>query len=65
MPSGVDQEGDDLVVATERCDVLERQVDRPGEPARATQRSQLLELSLMAGHGTTLDERADPALGSG
>jgi hypothetical protein len=63
--SGVGQDGDDLVVAPERGDVLERQVHGPGQPTRATQRAQLVELSLAASHGTTLDERADPALGSG
>jgi hypothetical protein len=65
LPGGVDQEGDDLIVAPERGDVLERQVDGPGEPTRATQRAQLIELSLVASHGTTLDQRADPALDSG
>ena len=57
MLERVQERGDDLPVASERREVLERQVDRPTDASGAAQRSQLVELALMACHDT---ERGRP-----
>ena len=53
---------DDRVVTPELGEVLEREVDRPGHPARAAQGTELVELSFAAVHSPMLQRRADPAL---
>ena len=55
---------DDLVVASEMGEVLERQVDRPGNSAYGTQGSKLVELSLTTAHASTIHGRADAPLHS-
>jgi hypothetical protein len=62
---GPSEQVDDLVVSPEVGEVLERQVDRSGHSAKGTQVSKLVELSLTAGHATTIHPRADAPLHSG
>jgi hypothetical protein len=59
---GPSEEVDDLVVPPEVGEVLERQVDRPDHASSGTQVSKLVELSLAAGHATTIHLRADAPL---
>ena len=56
---GLGEEVDDVFVAPEGGEVFERQVHRPGHLTRRAQRSQLVDLSLMAGHERTVPLRAD------
>ena len=53
---------DDLLVAPEVDEVLERQVDRTEYRADGAQLAQLGELSFTAGHVTTILPRADAPL---
>ena len=53
---------DDLAVAPEVGEVLERQVDRSDYCASGTQVAELVELSLTAGHAATIHPRADAPL---
>jgi hypothetical protein len=53
---------DDLLVAPEVDEVFERQVNRPDYRANGTQVAKLVELSLSAGHATTIHPRADAPL---
>ena len=50
---------DDLVVSPEVGKVLERQINRPANSAGCTQVSKFVEVSLTAGHATTIHPRAD------
>jgi hypothetical protein len=59
---GQGQQLDDLVVAPEVGEVLEGQVDRMHHRAGRTQVAKLVELSLTAGHATTIHPRADAPL---
>jgi hypothetical protein len=61
---GPSEQVDDLVVSSEVGEVLERQVDRPDHSASGTQVSKLVELSLTAGHATTIHPCADAPLHS-
>jgi hypothetical protein len=62
---GPSEQVDDLGVSPEVGEVLERQVDRSGHSASGTQVTKLVELSLTAGHATTIHPRADAPLHSG
>ena len=53
---------DDLVVAPEVGEVFERQVDRTDYCTSGAQVAKLIELSLTAGHATTIHPRADAPL---
>jgi hypothetical protein len=59
---GPSEQVDDLPVSPEVGEVLERQVDRSGHSAIGTEVSKLVELSLTAGHATTIHPRADALL---
>ena len=61
---GVGEHFDDLVVAPEVGEMLERQVDRPHHRAGAAQVAKLVGLSLSEGHVTTIHPRADAPLHS-
>ena len=61
---GPSEEIDDLVVSPEVGEMLERQVDRAGHSAGRTQVSELVAMSLTAGHATTIHPRADARLHS-
>ena len=62
---GLREQVDDLAVAPEVGEVLERQVDRTDYCANGTQVAKLVELSLTAGHVATIHHCADAALHSG
>lgn len=51
------QEGDDLVAVPEPGDVVERQVHGVRDPTGAAQSVELVELSLSAGHASTMRRR--------
>ena len=51
---GLGEEVDDTVVTPEGGEVFERQVNRPGNVTRGAQRSQLVDLSLLAGHARSV-----------
>ncbi len=53
---------EDLAVAPEVGEVLERQVDRTDDRAGGAQVAKLVELSLTAGHATTIHPCADAPL---
>lgn len=53
------EEVDETVVTPEGGEVLERQVNRPGSVTRGAQRSQLVDLSLLAGHARSVPPPAD------
>jgi len=59
---GPSEHVDDLVVPPEVDEVLECQINRPDHSASGTQVSKLVELSLTAGHATTIHPRADAPL---
>ena len=59
---GVGEQVDDVVVSPEVGEVFERQVDRTDHRAGAAQVAEFVELSLSAGHATTIHPRADPPL---
>jgi hypothetical protein len=62
--NGSAEQVDDLVVAAEVGEVLEGQVDRTDDFASGTQVAELVELSMSAGHATTIDPLADAPLHS-
>jgi hypothetical protein len=62
---GPSEQVNDLVVPPEVGEVLERQINRPDHSTSGTQVSKLIELSLTAGHATTIHSRADAPLHSG
>ena len=53
------EEVDDALITPEGGEVLERQVDRPGNLTSGAQRSELVDLSLLAGHERSVPPRAD------
>lgn len=53
------EEVDDTLVTPEAGEVLERQVNRPGNLTSGAQRSQLVNLSLLAAHAHNVPPRAD------
>ena len=55
---------DDVVVPPEVGEMLERQVDRTDHSAGGTQVSELVAMSLTAGHGSTIHLCADAPLDS-
>jgi hypothetical protein len=62
---GIDRGGEqreDGVISTEHREVLEREVDGARDDAGAAQFAQLVELSLAAGHDTTMRRSADRTL---
>jgi hypothetical protein len=61
---GLGEHLDDLVVAPEVDEVLERQVDRAAHGAYGTEIAKLVGLSLTAGHVTTIHPRPDAPLHS-
>jgi len=58
------EHGDDLVVSPELGEVLERQVDRPAHSTGGAQCLKFVEMSLTAGHATTIHPYADAPLHS-
>jgi hypothetical protein len=56
------EEPNDLVVAPEADEMFVRQVDRTDYCASGTQVAKLVELSLTAGHVTTIHPHADAPL---
>jgi hypothetical protein len=56
------EQGNNLVVAPEVDEVFERQVDRTDYCTSGTQVAKLVELSLTAGHATTIHPRPDAPL---
>jgi hypothetical protein len=61
---GLCEQVDDLVVSPEAGEVFKPQVDRTDQSASGTQISKLVQLSLTAGHATTIDPPADAPLHS-
>lgn len=59
------EQGDDVVVAPELREVLEREVDGTADGAGAAQVTELVELSLATGHTLTIRRRADAPLPRG
>jgi hypothetical protein len=59
---GLSQQADDLFVASEAGEVLERQVDCPNHCAGGTELAKLDGLSLTAGHATTIHPGPDASL---
>ena len=59
---GIGEKVDDVVVSPELREMFERQIYRADHGAGAAQVTEFVELSLSAGHASTLHPRADPPL---
>jgi hypothetical protein len=59
---GIGEKVDDVVVSPELSEVFERQIDRADHGAGPAQVTEFVELSLSAGHASTLHLRADRPL---